>query len=209
VLIPLIPMVAMQSIGAAQKGTTQDLFTAVTPQPTVEIFNAVQPPEAVISLGGNTETISGNTHSYSIVAGTDSSNQPTAAVTFDENGIYQEICSRAMELCDGSNGQYRLVQVDLRPGGAIMYADVNYQGFQQRVGAVTTLDASGRHFEVQGIDINGTLFSAPEGEIAALAEEVEQKGNEALDEISLQAAGTDYSLSNIVITDESLVLVMQ
>jgi hypothetical protein len=79
----------------------------------------------------------------------------------------------------------REVSLDLKPGGAIVYADVNLEVGWQRVGAVFMLDASGRQLILAGVDMDGRLYSAPpDGQIASLVAQLESEGNRALRELT-------------------------
>jgi len=85
----------------------------------------------------------------------------------------------------------RNVWIDLKPGGAVAYAEVNLELGWQRVGAVLMLDASGRQFVLAGVEIEGQLYSTPPaGQIADLAGQLEREGNRALRELTfLDPAG--------------------
>lgn len=81
--------------------------------------------------------------------------------------------------------------LDLRPDGAVIYADLNLELGWKRVGAVFMLDASGRQLTLIGVDIDGRLYSSPpSGPVAELTDQLETQGNRALRELAfLDPAG--------------------
>jgi hypothetical protein len=79
----------------------------------------------------------------------------------------------------------RNVWLDLKPGGAIVYAEVNLEVGWQGVGAVFMLDASGRQLILAGVDMDGRLYSTPpDGQIASLVAQLESESNRALRELT-------------------------
>ncbi len=74
--------------------------------------------------------------------------------------------------------------VDFKPGGAVVYADVNMKLGWQRVGAVFKLDPSARQLIFAGLDVDGDLYSAPpEGQVGDAVRELEDTSNRALREL--------------------------
>lgn len=210
IAIPLLPRLAMQAVGFSEQGATDAVFAGVTPQPTTQIFNITQPEQVTINLGeyGISE-LPGSSDAYTASVGQDSAGVQTAIVAVDENGLYQEICRRDNTICSGANSQYQLTRVDFRPGGAVIYANINLSGFTQQIGAVLRIDSSGRQFEVMGIDVGGTLFAAPNNDIAQILEDIELRGNDALSQFTIQANDRQYFLANMIADDNFLTLVMQ
>jgi hypothetical protein len=79
----------------------------------------------------------------------------------------------------------RNVWLDLKPGGAIVYAEVDLEVGWQGVGAVFMLDASGRQLILAGVDMDGRLYSTPpEGQVASLVARLESESNRALRELA-------------------------
>jgi hypothetical protein len=79
----------------------------------------------------------------------------------------------------------RNVSLDLKPGGAIVYAEVDLEVGWQGVGAVFMLDASGRQLILAGVDMDGRLYSTPpDGQIARLVARLESESNRALRELA-------------------------
>jgi hypothetical protein len=93
--------------------------------------------------------------------------------------------------------------IDLRPGGAVVYADVDLEIGWKRVGAVVMVDASGRQIEVIGVDIDGRLYSTPpDGQIAELAERVEFEANRALRELTFIDPAGQLTIQTISVSED-------
>ena len=121
-----------------------------------------------------------------------------------------QLCQQVSTLCSADNTQYRNVQFDLRNGGAVFYADVTVPGLgvTQRAGVVLRLRDAAR-FEVAGMDVGGTLYDVPPEAFGDLVNEVERTGNDILRQLSVQADGTTYTLTEVYISDELLTLVLR
>jgi hypothetical protein len=209
-LLPNLPSFALQLSGFSPKGDTESIF-AVTPIPPVQVNNPITPPEVVVDLGAyGSQELPAATTDYTVVTGNSDSGAPVATVSFDETAL-MNLCYERSEICRNTNSQYQNVRIDLRPGGAVVYADVTLPnvGVQQTAGVVLRLDATGRQFEVAGVDIGGALFDTPPGEMSSLVSDIEQTGNDILNQLSLQASGTQYTLSETRIDDTTLTLILR
>jgi hypothetical protein len=83
------------------------------------------------------------------------------------------------------NDRVRNASIDLLPGGAMVYADVNLEIGWQRVGAAFMLDSSGQQLSLVGVDIDGRFYSTPPaGSVAELARQLERESNRALRELA-------------------------
>jgi hypothetical protein len=122
-----------------------------------------------------------------------------------------DLCYRRSDVCSNASGQYRNPRIDLRPGGAVIYADIYVPevGIWQQTGVVLRLDGSGRQFEVAGVDMGGTLYALPSGDLGTRLAEVAQTGNTILSQLALQAGGGRYVLQQVRIDDNALTLVMR
>jgi hypothetical protein len=93
--------------------------------------------------------------------------------------------------------------IDLKPGGAVVYADVDLEVGWQRVGAVLMVDGTGRQIEVVGVDIDGRLYSTPpDGQIAELVQRVESEANRALRELTFLDPAGELAIQTISVTED-------
>ena len=201
-----LPRIAPLMAGLKPQGSTIQVFAAQATTPPVPLENAVSQPDAVVNLGSSgTQELPANNVQTGMINGS-----AAATVTFTENDL-MNLCHQRTTFCSDANPQYKNVQVDLQPGGGIIYADVNVPelGTTQRIGAALRLDASHRQFEVMGVDIGGTLYGLPTGDLGQRVLDVAMKANELLQAASLQAGGGVYNLSDIRIDSNSITFVMQ
>ncbi|MDX1993094.1 MAG: hypothetical protein SF029_11925 [bacterium] len=208
ILTPLILQVA----GLDRIGDTNTVFNEAEIPPTPVVENAVNPPRVTLNLGEyGQETIDVNPADYTVSVGNTNAGTPIARASFTEAGLLQ-ICNQRSTVCSGTDGRFRNASIDLRPGGAVVYADVNLtSGFWQRIGVVLQLDGSRTRFSVVGVDIDGVLYnpaSAP-GEIGGSIDEIERTGNDILQQVALETGGQSYTLTEVIIDDANLTLVMQ
>lgn len=215
ILLPRLPDLAASVIGMTSRGPTTNVFVENTPAPTVVLQEAVQPPQVTVNLGeyGGPQTLNTGNPAYDVSVGNDPAGQQTAVVTFTENGL-MDICRQQTDICSGADPRFRNARIDLKPGGAIVYADVSVPtgyGFdiQQTAGVVLQLDASGRQFVFTGVDLNGTLYTNPPPEFASTVQQFEQIGNDVLNQVSLDAGGGALTLQRAQIDETTLTLIMQ
>jgi hypothetical protein len=97
----------------------------------------------------------------------------------------------------------RAVSLDLKPGGAIVYAEVDLEVGWQRVGAVFMLDASGRQLILAGVDMDGRLYSTPpDGQIASLVARLESESNRALRELTFVDPAGRLTIQSISLDED-------
>lgn len=214
----LVPLV-LQLAGMRSLGSTEDLFDAVTPAPTVVVQGASNPQRVTIDLGSyGQEALNVDPAAYTFVTGSTDAGTQVAVATFTEQGLL-DICNQRSTVCSGQNDRYRNVRFDLRPGGVVVYADVNAGILWQRLGVVLRLDSSSRRFNVLGVDIGGVTFDPAtlppflsqevKDGIAVAMVDIEREGNAVLNELELQTGGQSYTLSQITIDDTTLTVIMR
>lgn len=211
-LLPSLPNIAAQVIGFTPRGNTETLFQSATPIPTVQLQNPVQPQQFTVDLGQyGQQTLNNDSHLYTLEVGSDTTGTQAAVVSFSEAGL-QELCRQRTEVCSNADPRYRNARIDLRPGGAVIFADVSIPelgGIQQTAGVALRLDSSGRQFEFAGVDIGGTLYDVPPESFGATVRDLERTGNEILNQLWLEAGGEQYVLSQVSIDDTSLTITLR
>jgi hypothetical protein len=208
VVVALLPTIGLRLAGFTPKGSTSSLFTAVTPVSVAQPANPITPSQVTVDLGQyGVHEIAPSTSTYSIVVG---DGGQTATAAFTEAGLL-ELCRQWSDICANTNSQFRNPSIDLRPGGAIVYADVNVpqSGISQRIGLVLQLDGSRTQFQVAGMDVGGALYALPSGQLSDSVTQFEQTTNGALHRMALQADGGQYHLSEIAVDDNTLTLIMR
>lgn len=210
-LLPNLPSITLQIAGFQPRGDTDVVFSGVTSAPTIEIVDPISADDGIISLGSyGTESLNSGRYPYSLVVGRSESGAPVAALSFTETSL-MALCAQRTTVCGQSGDFYRNGRVDLRPGGAVVYAEVfvAQPGVWQNLGVVLRLDSTHRQLDVRGVDLNGTLYEAPPTALGATAADIEQSGNEILRQLVLETGGESFTLSEIRIDDSTLTLILR
>lgn len=215
-ILPNLPNIAAQAVGFTAQGETSSLFDAIsidrTTLPPPVLDTVEQPAQVTVNLGQYGEqTVPNTSNLYRVEVGSESSGAQLAVASFTEAGLL-ELCRPRAALCRGEDPRFRNVRIDLRPGGVIIFADVTLPEFgniMQTVGAVLQLDPDGRRFNFAGVDLNGSLFTAPPQNFGAQIAQFEQIGNDLLDGLTLDAGGGTLSLSSVQIDDDILTVVLR
>ncbi len=209
VIVPALPGLAARVAGLTARGSTDAVF-ADAPPPAVQVENAATPPDAVVILGDYGQaSLDAAAGYYSVVTGF-SGGVPTAVIGFTENSL-MELCGLYADICDPTGGSFRNVRLDLRPGGAVVYADLLVPGLSvwQPVGVVLRLDAARRQFVVVGVDLGGTLYDLPPDALGEQVTQLANAGNDLLRRLELQAGGGRYAQPEVLIDDQTLTLVLR
>lgn len=209
-LLPRLPEIMLQVGGFQPEGETDAVFANVTPIPTIQIENPVIPSQAIISLGNyGSEVLNPSRYEYTLAVGSVASGQ-LATLTFTESSL-MTLCAQRTTVCSGTGGVYRNGRIDLRPQGAVIYADVYVPqlGSWQNLGVVMRLDSTNRQLQVIGVDLNGTLFAAPPSELGTIVRDIEQTGNDILRQVALEADSQRYTLFEIRIDNTTLTMIMR
>ncbi len=211
-ILPRLTGIAASAAGLREAGRTEAVFANVAAPAPVQINNGVLETQVTVTLPEyGQSTVDVQPQYVQVVSGTDENGIPAATVTVNEQNMVT-LCAQYTPLCQNGDPRFQNVSIDLRPGGAIVYADVSVPelgSVSQRVGAVMRVDASGRQVEFAGIDIGGTLYAAAPGNLSSQIAEYEQAANNALQELIVEAGGGLYRLSAIQIDDVTLTLVMR
>lgn len=209
--------VVLQLLGAERVGDTDALFTAGTPEP-VPVFTEVSVPNiAVVDLGefGRVDLTDAN---IQIVLGTQDDGLPIARANFTESGLLT-LCRQRSEICQprGEAG-YRNLRFDLRPGGGVVYVEVQAGPLWQLVGLVMQIDRAGR-IDVIGIDVDGTTYNPDalpvilpadvRAAVSQLVVDVEQEGNALLRRAFLDMGSQVYRIREVFVDDIQLTVVMR
>ncbi len=120
VLFLNMPGLALLVAGFKPQGSTSQIFVGQAAPLPIQLENPVTPPEAVVNLGSSgTQELPANNVQTGTINGS-----AAAAVSFTENDL-MDLCRQRTTFCSDTNPQYKNVQVDLQPGGGVIYADVN------------------------------------------------------------------------------------
>ena len=211
-LSPLFSGIGFQVLGLRQVGETSRIFENAPIVPTAIVQNASQAQQVTLDLGQyGQQTITVDQQDTLFVTGSSETGSPIARASFSKAGLLA-ICAQQRPICLGDGGRYRNVSIDLRPGGAVVYVDVNATSLVwQRIGVVFQVDSSRTALVIRGIDLNGGLYdySTMPGELSGAVDEIGQVTNAILRQLAVEAGGENYRLSEIIIDETNLTLILR
>lgn len=217
----LLTPIILGLAGVERVGTTEELLEVAEPVTTVAVSNPQPQLRAVFDLGSYGEqVINTDTLSYTVTTGSVADEAPAdvapniATAAFSEAGLL-DICRQRSPVCRGEDSRFRNVRFDLRPGGAVIFVEVDAGVFWQRIGVVMRL-TSDQTFEVIGADIDGSTYNVgslppfiPADTRATINDaitDVDRIGNQVLQDLVVSTGGDVYRLNAISITDDQLIL---
>ena len=209
-----LPQIIGLATGLKPEGKTEAIFTEVTPQPIVVLQNPTELPQITLNLGGyGQQTLNTDPQLYHFTLGTGASGQPLATAIFTEAGLMQ-LCYQRSTVCgpNSADPRFRNARIDLRPGGAIVYAEVNLpqsQNISLPAGVVVRWDTPSRKVVFAGVDIGGTLYASPPQSLANTIASVEQQMNDLIQQAAVEVSGGRYTVSDVIITDTTATLILR
>ncbi len=130
-------------------------------------------------------------------------------IEFDEAGLNQYL-NYWFGAWAKQNTHLRNAYMDLKPGGVIVYGEVDLGTRWQRAGAVFSLDESGRQFVFAGVDMAGELLAAPPyGPLTEGIKALTENGNRALRELRFIDPEGDLYIQQIVLSDNTAQIAAQ
>jgi hypothetical protein len=133
---------------------------------------------------------------------------PLAVAEYREDAL-GSLCDFWMSGC--KTNRYRIERLDFRPGGMIVYGDINIEGvyWYENVGVALQLNADRISFEPVGIVWDDELFALPEsGPFADRIAELAALGNRSLAALRMEIGGTPVRLAELRLTDEQFLLIL-
>lgn len=209
--------IALRVAGFTPQGETEELFVDILPAPTIELEDATAPDQVTVDLGqfGDETFNNNNPRLYEFNVGSGTQGQVVVA-SFTEQGL-NEICRQRTPYCSANppDPRIRNARIDLRPGGAIVYVDVTVPELGQTItpGVVMRWDPASRRVVYSGIDLNGMLYTNPPTtlnfDFAGTVANLEREANNVLNQLTVNAGGGVYRLSEARINDNTLTLILR
>lgn len=210
-LWPRLPNLAAQAAGFQERGAVAEVFAAVTAIPAPALVNLDPAGPVTFTLPSmGSGTLAGN-EGVAMQLGSDPLGGAAAGqITLTESDLVS-LCARYADVCL-SDPRFQNPSVDLRPGGAVITADVTLPelgGLSQRVGIVVRVGVTGRELAVQGIDLGGTLYAVPDNQIGTLVRSAEGQINSALAQLAVDTSAGRFRLDHITIDDSTLTVTLR
>ena len=201
-IAPAFPIIGMRLAGFEPINANS---VDVTAESAPVIQNAQTTSNTTLSAGGFGSAVLPASSAYTVQTGTAEDGSTIAQVTISESGI-QTLCAQYTDTCSSSSSTFRNLDVVLGTSTATISGEAYIDALStwQPISALASLTADNR-VQIQGVNINGTLYAVPNNSIGERIYEVQNTLNQALTQLSLQANGSTFDLSDITITDAQLV----
>lgn len=209
-----LPNILSGIAGLTPRGDTGQVLGDVTPQPTLVLQNPTDVPQVTVDLGSfGQQTLDTNPQLYNFTVGTSADGQPSAVAAFTEAGL-MDLCHQRSTFCspNSPDPRFRNARIDLRPGGAVVYIDTTLPQFQNipiPVGVVVRWDSPTHRAVVEGVDIGGQVYTAQQQSLAEIIFTVEQQMNDLIQQLAVQVGGGRYTISEVMVDDNTLTLVLR
>lgn len=209
-LVPLLPQISAQIAGFEPIGDTDSVLLAnATPQPAPTLVQAIQSAPTSLSLSAGSYgsvSLAGTTADVRIG---ESNGASIVQIAFDEADLLAA-CRSSSAFCSPNGTPVRNARFDIRSGGIVLAGEFNVPqlGLWQAAGAVLQV-RNNNQLRVVGVEIDGQLFAAPPNELGQLIAEVETTANDVLRQLSTNVAGQRYSLREIALGNEQLIVTLR
>lgn len=180
-------------------------ITSSIPEPIPAINSAELASQMILSAGSLGQVTIRQSSAYTMQVGIDTNSNQLAQITTTENGILT-ICGQYTDLCTATGDQFRNVSVNLQNNMATVSGEAFIPNLNtwQPLSVIVSISAT-PEIVIHGVAVNGTLFAIPDGELGQRLNDIQANANQALRQLTLQASGDIYRLSDINITETQLV----
>lgn len=140
--------------------------------------------------------------------GDDRNGEALGLAIFAEPGI-ERFCAARPDYCTGT--RFRLVDVDFRPDGLIIFGNLRLGDFwSPDIGVALLLQPEQLVFEPVGLVWENTLYNfPPTGPIADAVATLFDRGGQAFEQLQVTMDNSTLTVREIELTDEQLVLVLR
>lgn len=209
IILPALPGMVLSNFGIEERGSTDEILNNM-PIATIPALMDVQTIGSVtLNTGTYSQTLASSGTSYTVIMGdTEDTMQMQMQVSLSEEGMLIQ-CRELTTICSASSEGIRNASFDLRSGGVIINAEFEIAtGQWQEAGLVVQLGMNNR-LEIVGVDIAGRVYAPMNTEFANLVNEAETRANLFLEQLNARAGINEFNLSDIVIEDTRITLIMR
>lgn len=202
VLLPAIPAIGLRLAGFQP---IDQPLTQATAESIPVINSAQNASQVIISAGSYGQRTISASSAYTMQIGTDAAGAAIAQVTLTESGL-ATLCNQYTDGCTNSGSAFRNASVNLQNGWAIISGDafIGSLNTWQSLSVIVSVNTNNT-VNVDGVEIGGTVFAIPDGELGQRIGDIQSTANQALQQLSVQSNGQTYRLSDIIITETQLV----
>lgn len=199
---PALPALGLRIAGFQPLEQPLTLSTAEA----IPIFDAPQNvSQAILSAGSYGQQTLNSSSAYTIQTGNDENGNTIAQITVSENGI-AILCGQYSNVCSANGSPFRNANVNLENNRVTIAGEAFISSLNtwQPIAVIASLSPTNT-VQIEAVDINGTLFGIPDGELGDRIRDIQVTANQAIRQLSLQSNGITYRLDNIIITETQLV----
>lgn len=200
----------LEAAGLVEAGDTETVIKQEANKlvPTAPPLTAPAAPTTVAFVADNQQLALPPENVAAVSVGQDETGRAGASVQATERELL-DLCRQHSPVCsaEGVTEQgvsIRNASVDLRHNTAVLYADVKAEDIPvwQRIGVVLGINGTWDGLVLRGVDINGTLYTAPpDDQLGALLAQAEADVNAALREFVMDADGQQFRINRIRIDE--------
>lgn len=205
-IAPALPAIGLrlagfQPIEPAQNESTPEAIPAINAPQTAS--------QITLSAGAYGQRTIPQSSAYTIQTGTSESGAAVAQITISENGI-ATICAQYTDVCSNNASPFRNVSVNLQHNRATLSGEAFITSLNtwQAVSVLVSLTPANT-IQVEGVEVGGTLFAIPEGELGQRIRDLQSTANEAIHQLRVQANGNTYLLADVILTETQLVAIFR
>lgn len=176
-----------------------------TPEPIPVIIAPQTSSQMILSAGTFGQRTLPQSSAYTMQTGINEAGADVAQITIAESGI-STVCAQYTQVCSESGNPFRNVTVNLQNNRATISGEAFISSLNtwQAVSVIVSLSETNT-IQVEGVEVGGTLFAIPDGELGQRIRDVQSTANEAIRQLGVQTNGSSYSLSDIILTETQLV----
>jgi len=202
---------ALPSLGLRLAGfqPIEQPISSSTAEPIPVIHSAQNPSQVILSAGSYGQRNISQSSAYTMQVGTDNSDTEVAQITVNEKGI-ATVCAQYSDVCSNNSATFRNASVDLQNNRATISGEAYISSLNtwQPIAVIVSLSPT-NSIMIDAVEVNGTLFGIPDGELGQRIRDIQNTANQALQQLRIEASGEIYNLSDIVITEAQLVAIFR
>jgi len=213
IFVALLPQIGARIVGLEPAGQTERLFIETRAPAAPQVADVLPQARSVanqaqVNFGVSSFTL--DTNAVPVQVGMSAAGVDTAIVSLTEEEL-NTLCRQRTTLCTTGDGQIRGASIDLRTGGAVVYAEfhIPQTGLWQRAGVVVTINEQRNTLTVAGVDIDGTLYTIPEDGIATTLYSLMIEANRLIQETVVTVGGQNYRIREFYADASRLTVILR
>lgn len=208
-IVPALPTMLLRTLGALPLGETEALYMPLEAAPLPELTPGALPATLLLEIPDVPQQRLDPALLPGELLNGVAAGSAYLQATYSEEDLLA-LCGQYTDICGPGGRDLRNVTIDLKPGGAILYAELRLPdtNLWQSVGIPLRI-VDRRRVEVLGIDMGGALYSLPPGTLEQMVSQATARANEALTQLVLRTGSTTFRLNAVYADDTTLTIIMR